>query len=231
MAQAVQNAAIEAKNKVLSFAAEQLECSVDDIELKDWTIRKGNEAHPLPLMIMRYYGGTGYEFTGEGFCKAEMDHSAPLETKCVSWEFGWGAAEVEVDTETGLIALRQLVVSGDAGRAINPKICRGQDEGSAVMALAGALFPCMVYNGANLMNGNGLDYRLPLASDLNDGFVSILQEQGHGPGPYGAKSVGEGCMLPVASAIANAVEDAIGVRIRELPLTPERVLAAIDAAN
>ena len=231
MAQAVQNAAIEAKNKVLSFAAGQLECSVDDIELKDWTIRKGNEAHPLPLMIMRYYGGTGYEFTGEGFCKAEMDHSAPLETKCVSWEFGWGAAEVEIDTETGLIALKQLVVSGDAGRAINPKICRGQDEGSAVMALTGALFPCMVYDGANLMNGNGLDYRLPLASDLNDGFVSILQEQGHGPGPYGAKSVGEGCMLPVASAIANAVEDAIGVRIRELPLTPERVLAAIDAAN
>ena len=82
---------------------------------------------------MRYYGGTGYEFTGEGFCKAEMDHSAPLETKCVSWEFGWGAAEVEIDTETGLIALKQLVVSGDAGRAINPKICRGQDEGSAVM--------------------------------------------------------------------------------------------------
>jgi len=182
-------------------------------------------------MIMRYYGGTGYEFTGEGFYKAEMDHSAPLETRCVSWEFGWGAAEVEVDTETGLIHLKQLVVSGDAGRAINPKVCRGQDEGSAVMGLTGVLFPCMVYDGAVLMNGNGLDYKVPLATDLNDGFVSILQEQGHGPGPFGAKSVGEGCMLPVASAIANAVEDAIGVRIRELPLTPERVLAAINAAS
>ena len=146
-------------------------------------------------------------------------------------EFGWAAAEVEVDIDTGLIDLKQLVVSGDAGRAINPKICRGQDEGSAVMGLTGALFPCMVYDGATLMNGNGLDYKVPVATDLNDGFVSILQEQGYGPGPYGAKSIGEGCMLPVASAIANAVEDAIGVRIRELPLTPERVLAAIDAAK
>ena len=231
MAQAVQRAALEAKQKVLDFAARELDCSVEEIELDDWMIRKGNEAHPLPPMIMRYYGGTGYEFTGAGFFKPEMDHAAPLETQCVSWEFGWGAAEVEVDRDTGLIHLRQLVVSGDAGRAINPLVCRGQDEGSAVMGLTGVLFPCMVYDGAMLMNGNGLDYRVPLATDIPDGFVSILQEQGHGPGPYGAKSIGEGCMLPVASAIANAVEDAIGVRIRELPLTPERVLAAIDQSS
>ena len=230
MAQAVQQATLEAKQKVLDFAARELDCSVDEIELDDWSIRKGNESHPLAPMVMRYYGGTGYEFTGAGFFKPEMDHAAPLETQCVSWEFGWGAAEVEVDRDTGLIHLRQLVVSGDAGRAINPLVCRGQDEGSAVMGLTGVLFPCMVYDGAMLMNGNGLDYRVPLATDIPDGFVSILQEQGHGPGPFGAKSLGEGCMLPVASAIANAVEDAIGVRIRELPLTPERVLAAIDRA-
>jgi CO/xanthine dehydrogenase Mo-binding subunit len=229
--QAVQQATLEAKQKVLDFAAMQLGCDVDELELDDWSIRKGNESHPLPPMIMGYYGGTGYEFTGAGFFKPELDHAAPLETQCVSWEFGWAAAEVEVDRETGLIHLNQLVVSGDAGQAINPLVCRGQDEGSAVMGLTGVLFPCMVYDGATLMNGNGLDYRVPLATDIPDGFVSILQEQGHGPGPYGAKSIGEGCMLPIASAIANAVEDAIGVRIRELPLTPERVLAAIDKAG
>ena len=90
MAQAVQQATLEAKAKVMAFAADQLDCAVDDLELDDWSIRKGNESHPLPLMIMRYYGGTGYEFTGEGFFKAAMDHAAPLETQCVSWEFGWG---------------------------------------------------------------------------------------------------------------------------------------------
>jgi len=229
--QAVQQATLEAKQKVLDFAAKQLGCDVDELELDDWSIRKGNESHPLPPMIMGYYGGTGYEFTGAGFFKPEMDHAAPLETQCVSWEFGWGAAEVEVDRETGLIHLKQLVVSGDAGQAVNPLVCRGQDEGSAVMGLTGVLFPCMVYDGATLINGNGLDYRVPLATDIPDGFVSVLQEQGHGPGPYGAKSIGEGCMLPIASAIANAVEDAIGVRIRALPLSPERVLAAIDKAG
>lgn len=231
MAQAVQAAALEVKQKVLNFAADQLGCDHNEIELDDWSIRKGNRSYPLPPMIMRHYGGTGFEFTGEGFFKPEMDHSAPLETRCVSWEFGWGAAEVEVDRETGLVELRKLVVSGDAGRAINPLICRGQDEGSAVMGLTGALFPCMVYDGAVLLNGNGVDYQVPLATNMPEVFVSILQEQGHGPGPFGAKSLGEGCMLPVASAIANAIEDAIGIRIRELPLTPERVLAAIDQAE
>jgi CO/xanthine dehydrogenase Mo-binding subunit len=86
----------------------------------------------------------------------------------------------------------------------------------------------MLYDGTELVNGTGMSYRLPLATDVPDGFVSVLQEQGHGPGPFGAKSLGEGCMLPVASAIANAIEDAIGARVTALPLTPERVLAALD---
>jgi CO/xanthine dehydrogenase Mo-binding subunit len=122
------------------------------------------------------------------------------------------------------------VVSGDAGRAINPLVCRGQDEGSAVMGLGGALYETMLYDGTVLVNGSAMTYRLPLATDLPDGFVSILQEQGHGPGPFGAKSIGEGCMLPVASAIANAIDDATGARVTALPLTPERVLAALDRA-
>ena len=231
MGQAVERAAREVRQKVLDFAADQLDCAPDDLELEDWTIRKGNEHHPLNLMIMRYYGGTGYEFTGEGFHKAPFDHHAPLETQCVSWEYGWGAAEVEVDTETGRIEVLKLVVSGDAGRAINHLVCRGQDEGSAVMGLGGALFETMIYDGTTLVNGDALHYRLPLATDVPDGFVSILQEQGLGPGPFGSKGVGEGCMLPVASAIANAVEDAIGVRVTGLPLTPERVLRAIKEAG
>ncbi len=70
---------------------------------------------------------------------------------------------------------------------------------------------------------------MPLAEDLPPEFVTITQEQGHGPGPFGAKGAGEATILPIASAIANAIEDAVGVRITELPITPERVLAALDA--
>ena len=230
MGQAVVQAADSVKRQVLDFAARQLDCLPADLTLDDWTIRRGNESHPLNLMIMRHFGGTGMEFTGEGFFKAPFDHHAPLETQCVSWEIGWGAAEVEVDRETGQVKVLQLVVSGDAGRAINPLVCRGQDEGSAVMGLGGALYETMLYDGTNLVNGSGMAYRLPLATDVPDGFVSVLQEQGHGPGPFGAKSLGEGCMMPVASAIANAIDDATGARVTALPLTPERVLTALDRA-
>jgi CO/xanthine dehydrogenase Mo-binding subunit len=69
---------------------------------------------------------------------------------------------------------------------------------------------------------------VPLAEDLPTEFITITQEQGHGPGAFGAKGAGEGTILPIASAIANAIEDAVGVRITELPITPERVLAALD---
>jgi CO/xanthine dehydrogenase Mo-binding subunit len=126
------------------------------------------------------------------------------------------------------VKLLRLVVSGDAGRAINPRTCRGQDEGSAVMGLGQSLFERMIYDeNGQLVNGDALFYRVPLAEDLPQDFRSILQQQGHGAGPFGAKGMGEGTMLPVASAIANAIEDAVGVRITELPITAERVLRAL----
>lgn len=231
MGQAVERAAIAARDKVLALAAEVLDCAPDDVTLEDWEIRKGNEAHPLAPMVMGYYGGTGFEFVGDGFHKAQNSHDAPLETPCVFWELGWGGAQVAVDTETGKVTVERLFVTGDAGRAINHLVCRGQDEGAAVMGLAQALFERMLYDGPRLVNGDALMYRVPLVEDLPAEFWSITQEQGHGPGPFGSKGMGEGGMLPIASAIANAIYDAVGVRITELPLSPERVLAALRAED
>jgi len=231
MGRAVELAAREVRGRVLEFAAARLGCAPAELTLENWTVRRGDQVHPLPPMVMRYFGGTGFEFVGHGFFKMPTDHEAPLEARCAFWEIGWGGAEVEVDEETGQIRVLQLVVSGDAGRAIHPGACRGQDEGAAVMGLGQALFERMLYDGARLVNGDALSYRVALAGDLPARFVSILQEQGHGPGPFGAKGLGEGTMLPVASAIANAVEDAVGVRLTEPPFTPERVLAALEAAR
>ncbi|MGY9072716.1 MAG: xanthine dehydrogenase family protein molybdopterin-binding subunit [Acidimicrobiales bacterium] len=237
MGQAVEQATRSVRAKVLEFAAGVLQVPVHELDLDNWTIvapaaEEGAQERRLPVnfMIMGHYGGTGYEFTGEGFFKAENDHRAPLETQCVSWEYGWGAAEVSVDTDTGEVTVHHLVVSGDAGYALDPDVCRGQDEGAAIMGLGGALFETMRYDGPQLANGNLVAYRVPRAADLPERFESILQEQGRGPGPFGSKGLGEGTMLPIASAIANAIEDAIGVRIPSMPFTPERVLAAIDAA-
>lgn len=231
MGQAVAQAAIKIRTQVLDFAAQQLGCLANDLSLEAWQARRGNDIHPLADLIGRHFGGTGIEFTADGYFRAPASRDAPLEAKCVFWEIGWAAAEVEVDPETGRVVVDKLVVSGDAGRAIHPLTCRGQDEGAAVMGLGQALFEEIVYDGGHLSNGEALDYRVPLAEDLPREFVSILQEQGHGPGPFGAKGMGEGGMLPVASAIANAIHDAVGVRIQELPITAERVLAALEAAR
>jgi CO/xanthine dehydrogenase Mo-binding subunit len=94
--------------------------------------------------------------------------------------------------------------------------------------LGQALFETMRYEGAELANIAAAKYRVPLASDLPEIFRAVTQEQGHGPGPFGAKGMGEAGMLPVAAAVANAIDDAVGVRITSLPLSPETVLAAIE---
>ncbi len=231
MGQAVEKAAVAVRDQVLALASGLLSTPADQLRLDNWTIRRGNEAHALAPMVMGYYGGTGFEFTGDGFHKAANDHAAPLETQCVFWEIGWAAAEISVDRGTGLIKVHKLVVSGDAGRAIHKLVCRGQDEGAALMGLGQTLFERMVYDGGRLVNGEALMYRVPLAEDLPETFTAITQEQGHGPGPFGAKGMGEGAMLPIAPAIANALHELTGVRITELPLSPERVLAALDAAG
>jgi CO/xanthine dehydrogenase Mo-binding subunit len=228
MGRAVLRAAEAVKAKVLEFAARQLGCEATALTLENWAVRRGDEEPvPLPGLIMKVFGGTGFEFSGEGFFKAPNSHEAPLEAPCVFWEVGWAGAEVEVDPDTGKVTVLQLVASGDVGKAINKLVCRGQDEGAAVMGLGQALFEEMRYDRGVLLNGEALDYRVPMADDLPERFVSVTQEQGHGPGPFGAKGAGEGAMVPMAAAIANAVHDATGVRITALPLSPERVFNAL----
>ncbi len=230
MGQAVERAARLLCRQVPEFAAGQLGCEPSALELEDWIVLRGNARHPLVPMIAAHFGGTGFEFSGEGFHKARSDHGAPLEAQCVFREIGLGAAEVDVDVEAGKVEVLKLVVSGDAGRAINPRVCRGQNEGAAVMGFGQAMFEQMRYDAlGRLQNGEPLLYRVPMAEGLPASLRAITQEQGHGPGPFGARGMEEGAMLPVASAIANAIEDAVGVRITELPIAPERVLRALDA--
>ena len=233
MGRAVEDAARSARQRVLAFAAEQIGCDAAELDLDNGFIVQGTgpNAQRLPMgpMVMAFYGGPGFEFTADGFYMPPVDHLAPLESPSVFWEIGWGAAEVEVDPDTGLVKVLKLVASGDTGRSINPLVCKGQEDGAAVQGYGQALFERMIYNDyGDLLNIDPLIYRVPLAEDLPTEFVTITQQQGHGPGPFGAKGAGEGTILPVASAIANAIEDAVGVRITELPITPERVLEAIE---
>jgi len=142
--------------------------------------------------------------------------------------YGFGAhlAEVEVDMELGTVKLVALVASHDVGRAINPTLVEGQIEGGVAQGLGFALMEEFTPGrGENLH-----DYLIPSAGDMPR-VESILIEDAAPLGPFGAKGIGEHALIPTAPAILNAIHDAAGVRIRRVPATPDRVRAAIIAAQ
>jgi len=135
-------------------------------------------------------------------------------------------AEVEVDRETGRWRLLRLVCAQDVGFAINPMSVEGQVHGGASHGIGYALSEEYVYDQGKLLNGTFMDFRLPTSLDHPQYDVVLLEEQLDG-GPYGAKGVGEPPTIPTAPAIANAIADAVGARVCQLPLTPERVYWAM----
>ncbi len=178
------------------------------------------------LALMRkHFGFAGGELIGRG-------EVAPAGTGSYSegpvfWEVCVGAAEVEVDPETGFVRVRRTATAADVGRAINPQLVERQDEGATMQGLGNALFEEMVYEDGLLLNDTLLDYRVPSFEDLPDEMTCVIVENEDGPGPYGAKGCGEGALAAVPAAIVNALADA-GVPMNELPLTPERVWRRIQ---
>jgi CO/xanthine dehydrogenase Mo-binding subunit len=226
---AVAQAAHEVRDQVLRFAAEKLGCTPHDLYLKDWTVAKGGQVFPLQPLAIEYFGGYGCEFVGRGFFKVNEDLTTALNAQRLFWMPSWTGVEVEVDEETGQYVVTDFVSGTDAGRIINAGAVRGQVEGGALQGLGQAMFETLIYSGERLATATPLSYRLPLATDLPQYFQSFVEEHGMGPGPFGSKGIGESSIMGVAAALANAIEDAIGVRITSLPITPEKILTALDA--
>ena len=137
--------------------------------------------------------------------------------------------EVEVDTETGEVKVLRVVYAHDIGRVINPAGAEGQVEGGFQQGMGYALMENLVFdqeNGACLA-ADFLSYKMPTALEMPPEIKSVFIESNEPTGPFGAKSLSEPCAIVPAPAIANAIYDAIGVRIRELPITPEKILAAL----
>ncbi|MDX1579015.1 MAG: molybdopterin cofactor-binding domain-containing protein, partial [Gemmatimonadota bacterium] len=140
-------------------------------------------------------------------------------------------AEVEVDVETGFIDVRKIWVAHDCGRALNPTLVEGQIEGSAYMGFAEVIFEEQAFKHGEAEGGlhdapSLLDYRIPTSLDCPE-FEALIVESLDPEGPYGAKEAGEGPLHPSLPAIANAVYDAVGVRLDALPFTPARVWSAL----
>ena len=136
-------------------------------------------------------------------------------------------AEVEVNKETGEVTLLALWDAHDIGKAINPQSVEGQIEGSLAMGIGYTFLENMQFDKKGRpANGNFANYRLPRTMGLPP-MNSILIETNDPEGPFGAKGMGEASLLPTSAAIANAIYDAIGVRIKELPITPEKIIQGL----
>lgn len=226
MGKAVQLAAQDARKQLLELATEQFEAPCEAIALKDGEASAGGKKVSYGELIRRHFAMQGGEIVGRGYAHSGM---APTPANPLFWEIGIGGVEVEVDQETGEIDIKKYVTAADVGKALHPIQCEGQDEGAAMMGIGHTLYESIVYENGQILNPNLIDYKVPTFEDLPGQFESILIEDENGPGPYGAKGMGEGGIIPVAPAVANAIAWSTGVRIKELPLTPERVWHALKA--
>lgn len=230
MGLSVQRAAQDLKRQLLRRAAKLLKESPDQLSVKEGKIqaRKGARISFEEVMREIFLSKAG-ELIGRGAYQDIKSKKAALGSPTTFWEISWGGAEVEVDRETGDIKLLKYVSLADVGKAIHPILCEGQDEGGVMNAIGHSLLEEMVYKDGQLLNPNLVDYRVPTFDSLPKDFETILVESQNGPGPFGAKGTGEGGLLPVAPSIGNAVYRATGVRLYDLPLTPERLWRALQA--
>ncbi len=227
---AVQAAAADARRQLLALAAPRLGVEPAALALRDGLVVGGAAPLSVAEVVRGHFGLVGGEVTGVGtFVPARW--SGTLGGGTVFWETGMAAAEVAVDPETGAVRVHRYVSGADVGLAINPRECAGQDEGAAVQGLGPALFEARALAAGQLLNPGLVDYRLPTFADLPDVLETVLVENGDGPGPFGAKGVGESGTFCAAAAVGNAVARATGVRLTELPMTPERVWRALRAAG
>jgi carbon-monoxide dehydrogenase large subunit len=140
-------------------------------------------------------------------------------------------AEVHVDPETGQITLRNFVSAHTTGRVINPLMHQGQIDGGVVFGIGYALTEHLMFDNGKVVTANFGDYKIPNIRDIPPLKSAVLETVPHGPGPYNSLSIGEVANVPVAAAIANAVEDAVGVRIQSLPITAEKVFRALNGGS
>ena len=227
MGQAVQKAARDARRQLLEAAGSALRAPTGEIRLANGTAIYGEQTLSFREVMQRHFRDSEGEIWGRGYFKIGKDETVPLGYPSPFWEIGFGAAEVEVDMETGEVKILRYVSLTDAGKMINPRQCHAQDEGAAVFGLGQALFEDLVYQNGQLVNGSLIDYRLPMFHDVPAEFTTFIMEGAGGPGPYGAKGMGEGGILPVAPAVGNAVFAAIGKRLQSVPLTPGLVWKAM----
>jgi CO/xanthine dehydrogenase Mo-binding subunit len=237
MGNAVLGVAERMRERLLDLSAARRGGSRDDLKLTAGGVLNTatQELYSIAELVHEHFGARGATLTEEfNFTTSwqPYDKETGRSTKVTEhWFAAAAAAQLLVDRRTGRVRVEHLAVAGDVGRAINPALVEQQLSGGALMGLGHALFDELVFDQGQVLNGTLLDYQLPSVRDLPGNLTPIIVESPHATGPFGAKGVGETGTIPIAPAVANAVRDAVGVRITRLPLSPERVLQAMDQAG
>jgi len=243
---AVERAAREAKAKIFEVVHRALGMALETLYLENEAVRcTERQDFVLPLRDFVINGiqtadGTfkGGPIVASGMFMPEFTSATgDPETSQgghpnVHYTVGAAAIDLEVDKETGKIKVRKAVLAVDAGRAINPDLVRGQIVGGLLQGLATVLYEDMRFDErGKLLNPNFTDYKIPTALDVPGEIVPIVVEVAQPDGPFGARGVGEHTMIPAAPIVANAVAEALGIRMTSMPLTAERIALTLHGQD
>ncbi len=241
MGNAVVAAARHARQQILELVAEHWKEDVNDLDIKDGYVISYKSEESLPLKDMVVYGlpkegdcgWRGGPVIGRGDFMPTYVTSLDPETgqgerAVVHYTTGAQAVEIEVDTVTGQIEVVRGVAAFDVGKAINPEMVKAQMEGGFVQGLSTALFESLKLKDGVVQNPSFVDYRIATTADVPPDIQAIIVEVPQDDGPWGARGIGEHSMVPTIPAIANALYDAVGIRLPGPPFTAEKVFLALQ---
>ncbi len=210
-------AGVKARQEIIAVAAAKLMVPAEELELADSQVlhRKTKRRISFAEVIK----AKGSPISVKGYYKSsEKSHDASVSAQI---------AEVQVDPETGQVRLKQMVSAHTTGKVINPLMHQGQIEGGVVFGLGYALQEEILFDNGKILTTNFGEFKIPNIMDIPPLKTSVLENVPHGPGPYNSLAIGEVANTPTAAAVANAVADACGVRITDLPITAEKVYEAL----
>jgi carbon-monoxide dehydrogenase large subunit len=216
---AVLQAAEKVKSRFLAIAGKILDDEPSKLMVREKKVVRMTDGKSIPVEdILKHPRSPEKSLSETGFSNEDAKKG---------WRFGAQAVEVEVEKDTGIIRVLKVVSAFDAGKAVNPPLVEGQLQGGVVMGLGYSLGEEIILEEGKTINATFSDYRIPFAQEIPP-IQLIMLESPLTTGPFGAKGIGELGNFGVAPAIANAVENAIGIRMTELPMTPERILDALE---
>ena len=231
MGNAVRNAAKDAKVQILALAAAALSVSAEDLEVSNGEIRlKGGDKKMTVAEAIRGKWKSGLTVLGRGTYYPEIKGTM-FSARSIFYMYAAQAVDLEVDPKTGKIKVHKVAAAHDVGKALNPMAVEGQIEGGVVQGLGTGLWEEVLYDeNGKMLNPNFRDYRVPTAVDAPE-IIPIIVEATHEEGPFGAKGIGEMTLVSTPTAVGNAIYNATGIRLKELPATPERLLKYLKARS